>query len=202
MWTDGIRAPWVGVSDEEFWVEARRRWWTGGMKVAWKGRDMLKVPTDIWSLQEVIFDTQPEVLIETGSKWGGSAFFFGDLGVEVHSIDVAPPKTPYPHPNVTYYTGYSISPRNLAMIGQAVEGRRTMVVLDSDHAKDNVLAELDAYGPMVTPGCYLICEDTYLPYGPGDALAEWLPNHPEFVPDASRETWGLTMFPGGWLLKS
>lgn len=193
---------WDNVSDAELWAEVRRRWYVTTMTVSWKGRDLLKVPTDIWTLQEVIADTKPEVVVETGTKWGGSAFFFGDLGVEVHSIDVAPPKTPYPHPNVTYHTGYSTSPRNLAIIGQVVEGRRTMVVLDSDHSKENVLAELDAFAPMVTPGCYLICEDTYLPDGPGDALAEWLPQHPEFQPDPSRERWGVTMFPGGWLLRS
>lgn len=193
------------------WDEVLHTWIAAGTDIQtfWKGRQILKSPLDLWVAQEIIWETKPDVLIETGSKWGGSAYFYGDLGVEVHSIDLAPPKTPHPHPNVTYYTGYSVSGRNLAMIGQAVSGRRTMVVLDSDHHKANVLAELEAFAPFVSQGCYLICEDThasgtyaeFVDDGPAEALAEWLPDHPEFRPDRTREKWGVTMHRGGWLLR-
>jgi cephalosporin hydroxylase len=84
-----------------------------------------------------------------------------------------------------------------------------MVTLDSDHTAAHVLAELEAYAPMVSVGCYLVVEDTsvngrpLLPgygAGPGEALDEWLPGHPEFEVDwAIEERHGITTSPGGWL---
>ena len=84
-----------------------------------------------------------------------------------------------------------------------------MVVLDSDHSKDHVMAELDAYAPLVSQGCYLICEDTAInghpifeAYGPGpaEALMEWLPAHrDEWEVDPRREKFLMTFNPGGFL---
>jgi cephalosporin hydroxylase len=145
--------------------------------VRWKGVDVLKQPVDLILQQEIIWDTKPDVLVETGSKYGGSACFYADLGVEVHSVDVAPPKTPQAHPLVTYYRGYSTNPTVLYHIGRACEGRRVMVVLDSDHSRETVLDELGLYAPLVSEGCYLVVEDTALG-GPQEALAEWLPGQP------------------------
>ena len=76
-----------------------------------------------------------------------------------------------------------------------------MVILDSDHSQAHVSAELSAYAPLVTPGCYLIVEDTcvnghplYPDHGPGpmEALDAFLPQHPEFEPDPAREKFMLT----------
>lgn len=163
--------------------------------VRWKGVDVLKQPGDLILQQELIWDTQPDVVVETGSKFGGSACFYGDLGVQVHSVDVAPPKTPAAHPSVTYYRGFSTDPRIVYQITRACEDRRVMVVLDSDHSKQTVLDELRVYAPMVTPGCYLIVEDTALG-GPQEALDEWLPGQPFRILPVSG-----TEHPGGYLLR-
>jgi len=178
----------------------------------WKGVRILKHPNDMISTQEIIWDTKPGVVVETGSKYGGSANFYADLGCEVHSVDVAPPHEPAAHPNVTYYRGFSTSPQVLFFIGEAVRGKRVMVILDSDHHKQTVLDELEAYAPFVSSGCYLIVEDTvfgrsihlsdHKDDGPADALDEWLPSHPEFRVDSSREKFGVTDHPGGYLLRS
>ncbi len=195
---------------DEIWEEAHKAWYDSPAMYTsrWRGIRTYKHPADLWVIQEIIYETGVEVIVETGSAHGGSANYYGDLGVEVHSVDLAPPKTPAPHPNVTYYTGYSVAPMNLYRIGKAVEGKRTMVLLDSDHHKANVLAELEAYSWMVTEGCYLIVEDTnfgrlvFMEFegdGPADALDEWLPSHPEFEVDRTREKHGLTLYPGGWL---
>lgn len=171
-------------------------WPTSG--VSWRGIHVLKQPVDLWLQQEIIWNTKPELIVETGSKYGGSANFYADLGVEVHSVDVAPPKTPVPHFLVTYYRGFSSNPTVHFKIVEACRDRRVMVVLDSDHSRETVLTELGLYAPLVTPGCYLIVEDTALG-GPAEALAEWLPEHPEFRVDesitASRE------HAGGYLIR-
>ena len=71
-----------------------------------------------------------------------------------------------------------------------------LVLLDSNHA--HVLAELNAYAPLVTPGSYCVVFDTLIedlpadmfpdrPWGPGDnpktAVHEYLKTHPEFEID-------------------
>jgi cephalosporin hydroxylase len=177
----------------------------------WKGIEILKHPNDLLSIQEIIHDTDVELVVETGTWKGGSAHYYADLGVDVISVDKSPAKPPPPHPRVEYRNGYSISPTNLYFIGEAAKEKRTMVLLDSDHSKQNVLAELDGYHEFVTPGCYLVVEDTALDTwlesvhwpddGPDAALQEWLPDHPEFVVDEHRERFGPTMNPGGYLLK-
>ena len=83
-----------------------------------------------------------------------------------------------------------------------------MVILDSDHSRDHVLAELRAYAPMVTTAQYLIVEDTnvngnpVLPeFGPGpmEALDAFLAENDDFEPDDEREKFLLTFNPRGYL---
>ena len=87
---------------------------------------------------------------------------------------------------------------------------RVLVILDSGHAKDHVLAEMHAYAPLVTAGSYLIVEDTNLnghpvegDHGPGPAEGDavFLARHDEFVRTESREKFLLTFNPGGYLKK-
>ena len=164
-------------------------------------------------MAEIIHETRPDIIVETGTWKGGSAVFYADLGVEVVSVDLAPASATPEYPGVTYLRGYSTSDLNLYRVTQAVQDKRVMVSLDSAHDKANVLAELEAYAPFVSEGCYLIVEDTALGTwltgtihddgdGPADALNEWLPDHPEFVVDEHRERFGPTMHPGGWLLRT
>jgi cephalosporin hydroxylase len=178
----------------------------------WLSVPVTKAPPDLWQLQEIICDTRPELIVETGSYFGGSALFMAsicdllDRG-EILSIDIEERERPE-HSRVVWQTGSSTDPDVIAAVSRAARGRRTMVVLDSDHRKDHVIAELNAYAAFVTPGCYLIVEDTnvngrpVLPRygdGPGEAVEQWLAQHPEFEPDVHRERFLLTFNPGGWL---
>jgi cephalosporin hydroxylase len=183
-------------------------WWKVEIGTFWKGVKILKSPLDLFIVQEIIHETRPDVIVETGSYMGGSALFYADLGVEVHTIDVAMSKPGPVHPLIHYHVGYSDSPSIRYFIEEVCRGRRVMVILDSDHSKPNVLTELDIYARFVSPGCYLIVEDTHLGRiaahehagnGPADALDEWLPDHPEFKVDRSREKYGLSNHLGGFL---
>jgi cephalosporin hydroxylase len=90
----------------------------------------------------------------------------------------------------------------------AAEGKPTMVVLDSDHSAAHVLAELRAYAPLVTPGCYLIVEDGNVnghpvepSFGPGpwEATKQFLAESNVFDVDREREKYLLTFNPTGYL---
>jgi cephalosporin hydroxylase len=83
-----------------------------------------------------------------------------------------------------------------------------LVILDSDHHGDHVARELQAYAPIVTPGSYLIVEDTNLNgnpvapnfgEGPWEAVRSFLKSHKEFEADPSMEKFLLTFNPGGFL---
>ncbi|MCA9806467.1 MAG: cephalosporin hydroxylase, partial [Cyanobacteria bacterium HKST-UBA06] len=109
---------------------------------------------------------------------------------------------------VTYLTGKSTDPAIVQKIKAAAEGKRVLVLLDSDHSMHNVLAELETYAPMVARGSYMIVQDTnvnghpVLPqYGPGpmEAVEAFLETHLEFEPDRSRERMLFTVCPKGYL---
>ncbi len=173
----------------------------------WRGIPVWKPPTDLWTYQEIIWQTRPDYLIETGTAYGGSAVFYADIMDRVGhgrviTIDIDPLAQPE-HPRVSYVTGDS-----LEMKLDMLEGSRCMVSLDSDHTKDHVLKELELYYPIVGRGCYLVCEDTHITYnrpdmmpGPGEALDEFLAGAAGklFIRDPSRENQVITFMPGGWL---
>lgn len=181
-------------------------------KVSWHGVQLLKYPTDLIVYQELIWRVRPSVIIETGTFAGGSALFFAEQldavgdGIVV-TIDVQDWSGPdgYPtHERIRYLSGSSLD-LELRHTVHAVAGGAVMVVLDSAHTAEHVLGELEAYAPLVTPGSYLIVEDTNVHdvaeygAGPDDALAQWLPDHPEFIVDRECERFMLTAAPGGWL---
>jgi cephalosporin hydroxylase len=133
------------------------------------------------------------------------------LPCRIHSpvLEARKPK----HPRINFRKDTSTSDATLAWLHFAdqVRRERVMVTLDSAHTKDHVLAELERYGPIVSPGMYLMVEDSNIDHtfkldtpefqngGPWHALESWLSNHFEFEHDMSREKSGLTLNPGGWL---
>jgi cephalosporin hydroxylase len=180
----------------------------------WMGVAALKCPFDLWVYQEILHDTRPDVILETGTARGGSALFLASMfdlmgAGEVISIDIVRrPEWPT-HPRVTYVTGSSTSAPVLDEVRRRIAGKsRVMVILDSDHKKDHVLDELRAYAPLVSTGAYLIVEDTNIngrPVfpgfgpGPGEAVDEFLAATPAFVRDLERERFFVTFNPGGYL---
>lgn len=128
---------------------------------------ILKHPDDLARYEAVIAATAPEVVIETGTCHGGSAWWFEQHGVDVITIDnhpLAGDRTQHLCERVTWLLGDSADPAVVRQVARLVDGRRTMVVLDSDHSAAHVGAEILAYGPLVTPGCYLVVEDGIFRY--------------------------------------
>jgi cephalosporin hydroxylase len=180
-----------------------------------------KCPFDMWVYQEIIHEIVPDLIIETGTAAGGSALYLAhlcDLMVNgsVISIDIDGTKPRPTHPHITYLTGSSVAPgmvdrvrEIVARCSNAIGGDPcVMVILDSDHSAKHVWAELLAYAPMVTPESYLIVEDGNVnghPVSPGwgegpyEAVHAWLVDHPEFEIDRSREKFGVTFNPDGYL---
>lgn len=153
--------------------------------LTWMGHYMIKWPGDLFIYAELLHKNRPDVLIETGTHSGGSAHFFADCMERIGkgcviSIDDGSLKAERPeHPRILYLDGDSVEVAGELDLEPDWE---VMVSLDSDHHKDHVLAELDAYKDLVTPGQYLVVEDTninghpvYPEYGPGpyEALKEW-----------------------------
>jgi cephalosporin hydroxylase len=168
----------------------------------------------MWVYQEILYETRPDLLIETGTQYGGSTRFYASvldlLGAgEIVTIDIdtsAVHADVHAHPRITVVESSSTDPALAADIRRRAEGKRVMVILDSDHQRDHVARELELWSDLVSPGCYLVVEDTalgeaYLPGWGGSlaALEAWLPGHPEFERDAGREKFLVTVNPGGYL---
>jgi cephalosporin hydroxylase len=189
--------------------------WRGGTwtSTRWLGVPVQKCPLDLWIYQEILFETRPDLIVEAGTAFGGSALFFASMcdllaHGEVVTIDVMDVPGRPVHPRIRYLRGSSIAPEIVAHVASLASARRVLAVLDSDHHREHVLAELRAYAPLVCPGSYLIVEDTNLngnpvlpgcEPGPREAVIEFLAQDARFEPDASREKLYLTFNPGGYL---
>jgi len=187
--------------------------WT---ETTWLGAQALKNPLDLWVYQEIMVETRPELIVETGTYRGGSAAFLAsvcdllDEG-EVVSIDIADVRDDYPrHPRITYLGGRSSTdPDVVAEVLERSAGKRTLVILDSDHSQRHVEAELAVYAPLVPVGGYVIVEDSnigqirkdLLP-GPLEAIGTFLATGDDFEIDRSREKFLITFNPSGYLRRA
>lgn len=137
---------------------------TGMYHGTFQGRDMQKLADDLDRYKEVIDDTVPDLVVEVGTRYGGSALWFNQVcGVQVISIDVAPQlgtRSSYTaHPGIEYIVGNSIEPTLIESVKQKIVGKRVMVSLDGDHHATHVWQEITLYSQMVTRGCFMVVED-------------------------------------------
>ena len=142
---------------------------------SWMGVPIIQLPADIIATQEIIWATKPDLIVETGVARGGSVLFMAsvleligkgkvigiDIDIRAHNRDSIER-----HPmakRVVLIEGNSADSNTLSKVKAEIPtGGSVMVVLDSDHSRDHVLAELRSYGPLVTTGCYLVVADTIL----------------------------------------
>jgi len=193
-----------------YYHETQRTWFN----TYWMGLLVTKCPLDLWVYQELLFELRPDVIIECGTFHGGSAFYLASIcdiidHGRIYSVDIREWRELPAHPRVEFIRGSSTSADIVDEVRNRIApGEKVLVILDSDHTKDHVARELEAYAPLVTPGSYLILEDTNINghpalesfgEGPMEALEEFLPRHPEYEVDESCEKFFLTFNPRGYL---
>ncbi len=142
---------------------------------SWLGVPIIQVPSDVVAMQEIIWETKPDIIIETGIARGGSAIFLAsmlqllgrgtvvgvDIDIRAHNRDSIE-SHPLGH-RVRLIEGSSTDPDTVARVKALIEpGAKVMVILDSDHSYAHVKNELAAYAPLVTEGQFLIVADTGL----------------------------------------
>ncbi len=181
--------------------------------LSWFGHRTLKCPMDLWTYQEILVETRPDLVVECGTRFGGSAYYLASIldllghgRVLTIDIDTAPARPT--HPRIEYLAGSTADPTIVEQVRAAARGQRTMVILDSDHSRDHVLAELNAYRDVVSVGCYLIVEDTDVnghparpDFGPGpmEALEAFQATTDDYASDPDRERFMMTLNPKGFL---
>jgi cephalosporin hydroxylase len=157
-------------------------------------------------------------VIETGTFRGGSALYFASIMEligcgQIATVELNPREDLPEHPRIEYLVGSSTAPEIVEKLrGRAAEADGpVIVVLDSYHGCDHVVAEVDAYHSMVTPGSYLVVEDTAhnghpikKRWGPGpwEAVEIFLTKSSGFVVDRGREKYLHTASPSGFLRRA
>jgi cephalosporin hydroxylase len=175
---------------------------------SWMGRPIIQLPDDLVRIQEVVWAVQPDVIVETGVAHGGSLIFYASLckaigrgrvvGIDIE-IRPANRAAIEAHPLFSFISlieGSSVAPEIVSRVASEIRPNdRVLVLLDSNHTKAHVLAELDAYASLVSPGSYIVAMDGIMAQvvgaprttpdwswnHPRAAVHEWLSRHPEFV---------------------
>jgi cephalosporin hydroxylase len=159
----------------------------------WFGRPVIQLPEDLVRVQEVVYRVAPEVIVETGVAHGGSLVFYASLlaamgrgrviGIDVEirphnraAIEAHPLAS-----RITLIEGDSVLPATVDRVAAEIgTAKPVLVVLDSKHSKDHVLAELKLYSRFVTVGSYLIAADGIMEQvvGAPRTSADWTWNNP------------------------
>jgi cephalosporin hydroxylase len=185
-------------------------------KSSWMGIPTQKNPCDMWIYQEIMAQVKPTLIIEIGSRYGGSALYFAHLmdllgQGRVLSIDIDHDQFRAQHPRITKITGQSNSPEIIRQAAEMAKGEKVLVIHDGDHFRDPVFQDLKSYAPLVSVGSYLIVEDSIMDIfdkregiaaredGPFHAIEDFLELNPGFVSDTSRERYIITYAPHGFL---
>lgn len=208
-------------------TEAYHRWYYDTEvweEVTFLGVVTNKSVSDMWNYQEILTGLKPALVVEFGTRFGGSALYFSVIGrsivpdLRVLSVDVTHGEVDaavVDNPHIQLMQASSASPE----VAAAIAGLRrehpgpVFFILDSDHSKDHVLAELELLRGVVTCGDYVVVEDgninghPVLPgwgEGPTEALQAYFSRYPaDYRRDEERERkFGFTFAPGGFLIKT
>lgn len=139
---------------------------------SWMGRPIIQLPEDMIRMQEVIFKIKPDVIIETGVAHGGSLIFYSSLckamdngrvigiDIEIRPHNRAAIESHPLNDRITLIEGSSIAPEIVNEVRTLIKKDETvLVILDSNHSYEHVMAELESYAGLVTSGSYIIATD-------------------------------------------
>ena len=210
--SDGTTKQYALGSPEAFAILSKL-WLRSGFDVkyvysfTWLGRPIVQLPEDMFRLQELIYNLRPDVIIECGIAHGGGLIFYAGLcKIMNHGRVIGVDVEIRPHnrkaieahplfPLITLIEGSSISPEVLNRVyGLVKPGEKALVCLDSNHSRDHVLAELEAYSRLVAPGSYIVAMDGIMEdlagavrskpdwswNNPRHAVLQFTRRHPEF----------------------
>lgn len=194
----------------------------------WLGRPIIQFPQDIIAIQEIIWSIKPDLIIETGIAHGGGLILYASIleligkgkviGIDI-DIREHNRKEIEKHPlskRIKMIEGSSIDEETIRQVSRLTRNKKTiLIILDSNHTKDHVLAELNRYSAFVTKGSYLIVFDTIIndlpdrffysrPWNrsnnPKLAVHEFLKNNDRFMIDKKLENkLMITVAPDGYL---
>lgn len=198
-------------------------------QTTWLGEPVLNLPQDMFAIQDIIWRTRPDFVIEVGVAWGGGLLFDATLlemigGQKVIGIDIFIPNDLRTRlashdklaKRLVLIEGSSTAPQTLNHVKTLLGGsRKVLVILDSYHTHEHVLGELRSFAPFVGKGQYLICGDTIVeqipaqmhrqrPWGPGNnpatAIKQFLLEDDRFEVDLKIDRkLLLSCHPGGYL---
>ncbi|MEM6623977.1 MAG: CmcI family methyltransferase [Pseudomonadota bacterium] len=200
---------------------------------SWMGRPVIQLPDDMVRMQEVIYRLRPDLLIETGIAHGGSLIFYASLMEAMHhgrvlgiDIEIRPHNRTAIEAHEMYsriemLEGSSVDPAIVSQAAKEAEDAETvLVILDSNHTYDHVMAELEAFAPLVTKGSYIVSTDgvmrdvvgvprageNWATDNPANAAEDFAAKHPEFVIEQpewpfneSTLSENVTHYPSAWL---
>ena len=203
---------------------------------SWMGRPIIQLPEDMIRTQEVIYRVKPDVIVETGIAHGGSLIYYASLCKAMENgrvigvdIEIRPHnrKAIEAHEmfdRITMIEGSSVDPEIVSQVKALVKpGETVLVILDSNHTKEHVADELEAYHSLVSKDSYIVATDGSMkdlydvPRGEEDwawnhpmaAAEEFIKLHPEFVIEQpewpfneSTLTKNITHWPRSWLRRS
>jgi cephalosporin hydroxylase len=167
----------------------------------WLGRPAIQFPNDAWQLQELIWQTRPDLIIETGIAHGGSLIFSAsmlaildyieavesngileplkskrkvvgiDIDIRPHNLE-AIQKHPLSH-MINMIEGSSTDNEVIEEVKSISEGyNKVLVCLDSNHTYEHVLSEMQNFHKFVSVGSYLIVYDTVIEYLPENSFPD------------------------------
>lgn len=160
---------------------------------SWLGRPIIQLPEDMIRIQELIYKIQPDVIVETGVAHGGSLIFYAGLftaigkgrvigvDIEIRPHNRVAIESHRLSPLIHLVEGDSSAPEVVHQVRSLIGLNETvLVLLDSNHSQAHVAAELEAYGPMVTPNSYIVACDGVMQQvaGAPRTEADWTWNNP------------------------